>query len=215
MSFFQFQAKTKNVPNLIGKNLRESMLVCATKQLALRLLQEKEDNLLPEGTIIQQSPKPYQQARLNQSIFVITSKRPKLPIAQNFLGKKITDVSSQLTKNGISSKVFSFKDRYSAGTCIAQTPQPGDEITNKKMIIYESEGTDNPYIMPNFKNLTLKEAKKTLLEQPNISIEAYDSIGYPIPLDSFSYVITEQEPKAGSIINLKKALNVQLLATLV
>lgn len=213
LSFINFQKKTRIVPNLIGKNLQEALLTTSAKQLALRLLQEKEDSLLPEGTIIQQSPKPYQTARLNQSIFVTISKKPKCFCAPNTLGKKIPEITAELIKHGISTNIVTFKDKHSQGTCVAQAPQYGKEISNKKMLIYSSKGMDTLHIMPNLKQQSLKDGYK-LAKQPHITVESFDTNGFPIHSEMSDYTIIDQKPMAGSIINLKKPLNVQFLAEL-
>ena len=213
-SFINFQKKVRVVPNLIGKNLQEALLTTSAKQLALRLLQEKEDSLLPEGTIIQQSPKPYQTARLNQSIFVTISKKPKCFCAPDTLGKKIPEITADLAKHGVSTNIITFKGKHSQKTCVAQAPQSGKEISNKKMMIYASKGMNTLHIMPNLKQQPLKQGCK-LAKQPHITVESYDTNGFPIHSDTSDYIFIDQKPMAGSIINLKKSLNVQFLAELV
>ncbi len=213
ISFVTFQIKIKKVPNLIGKNLHQAMLNASSRQLSLRLLKEKEDDLLPEGTIIQQIPKPYQAARLNQSIFVIISKKPQPFRAPHFLGEKIPTITPELAKHGISSKIVKFKGKHSSKICIAQAPQQGEEIANKKMILYVSKGIDNLNIMPNLKNLSLQEADNLLQQSKNITLETYDDYGALISSSSFGYKIIDQKPMAGSIVDLNKPLSIQLLAS--
>ena len=203
------------VPNLIGKNLHQAILDASSRQLALRILKEKEDDLLPEGTIIQQIPKPYQTARLNQSIFVTVSKKPQPFRAPYFLGEKVSTITQELAKHGISSKIIKFKGKHSNKKCIAQTPQEGEEITQKKMILYVSKGIDNLNIMPNLKNLSLKEAQNLIQQSQNITLEVYDDYGSLIPSSSFGYKIIDQKPMAGSIVDLDRPLSVQLLTSYV
>ncbi|MFH0898491.1 MAG: PASTA domain-containing protein [bacterium] len=224
LCFFVFQFRTKAIPNLIGKNLHQAMLNSSSNRFSLRLLNEKEDDLLPEGTIIQQIPKPYQFARLNQSIFVTIAKKPQPFCTPDFLGKKTLSITPELTKNGISSKTISLspriesetksKENPSCQTCIAQSPQYGEPLINKKMTLYISEKTPNLYITPNFKGLALNAIQELLEPMKNVDCETYDTSGFSVPLATSGYKILDQKPTAGTIVDLSKPLNIQLLVTI-
>ena len=210
IGFFSFQTQSRTVPNIIGKNLHEAVISASAKQLSVRLLREKEDSMLPEGTIIQQIPKPYQTVRLNQSIFVTVSKKPPPLLAPEALEKKIHGISAALTKSGINSRVITFVGKNSCDMCVAQSPRPAEDVGNKKMTLYVSAGTNHWHIMPMLKETPLNDVV-TLLKKPNITVEVFDTNGFLIPPDSFGQLVIDQKPMAGSIVNLDKPLNVQLL----
>ncbi|MFH1831998.1 MAG: PASTA domain-containing protein [bacterium] len=214
--FFFFQTQTQEVPNLIGKDLHSAIESASAKQLSLRLLQEKEDALLPEGTIVQQTPRAFQKTRLNQSIFVTISKRTAPNTAPNLLQETREIITQKLLKNGISQKIITFATNKTNNTCVAQSPQPGETIQNQKITCYISTEIPNMHIMPNFKGTNLQTVQ-TLLQQKNITLEIYDTAGSTINaetnIDDQSRIITDQKPIAGSIINLNKPLLAQVLVS--
>ena len=204
------QKTTITTPSLIGKSLYEASVVLAQKNLGLRILQAKEDPLLPEGTIILQLPLPHQLMRPHQCIFVTISKKPQPDRAPDFLGKNHHQITVDASDTQLALKCIWLKSSYPQGTCFAQYPAPGDTVTNRKIISYLSSGKDPLYIIPNLKGLPCGPVQEHLTKQ-KIQVELYDSTSTLCnPDDSTDLKIVNQSPLAGTIVDLSKELCMQL-----
>jgi len=137
------QKKELLTPNIIGKSLQSTMNVLSSSGLSIRLLREQEDPDLPEGVILDQIPRPNQKIRPNQHVFITISKKPKAILTPDFLGQSQKFITKKSAKLGVQSKVYWLKNNYPINTCVAQSPQPDQELVNQKLITYMSAGGEN------------------------------------------------------------------------
>ena len=135
------QKKEIFTPNVIGQNIQSAMKGMSKCGLNIRLLREQEDSDLPAGIVLEQIPKPNQMVRPNQHVFVTISKRPQTVLAPDFLGQRYKFIVKQVAKLGIHAKVFWLQSTYPKNFCIAQSPQPEQEMRDQKLIIYVSSGS--------------------------------------------------------------------------
>jgi hypothetical protein len=76
------------------------------------------------------------------------------------------------------------------------------------MIAYLSAGSRKPIILPNFKQLTVREAQEHLVGQP-ITPQITHTRPAP-PHECSSCIILDQRPLAGSIVTLDETKPLQL-----
>lgn len=195
-------------PNVIGKSLQESVAILSRNHLNIRLLHEQEDPVLPEGTILDQLPKPYHKVKSNQNIFVTVSKRESLMQVPDFFGHQHDEVIDMAEKRGIELKTFFVEDSGYKGSCIAQSPQAGTLFERKRMIVYFSAEQSSLYIMPSFKNQPIAEVEEALTTA-NIAFEVLHD-HQEEEHQCASCRVIDQQPQAGSIIDLNRKITVQL-----
>lgn len=203
------QKKEIFTPNVIGQNIQSAMKGMSKCGLNIRLLREQEDSDLPAGIVLEQIPKPNQMVRPNQHVFVTISKRPQTVLAPDFLGQRYKFIVKQVAKLGIHAKVFWLQSTYPKNFCIAQSPQPEQEMRDQKLIIYVSSGSDNLYIFPNLKEIPVLEVSK-LFEKEGIKVEVFHNKKVNKNHKCSNCKITDQKPMYGSIVDLSKTLYVQL-----
>lgn len=209
LTYWFMQKTAIPTPNIIGKNLQESVGILSKNCLGVRLLREQEDAVLPEGTVLDQIPKPYQRVRPNQNIFVTVSKKEGLLQVPDFWGHKYQDALETAKKMSIEVKSFYLPSNFGKNSCIAQYPQAGQLFLNKRLLTYFSSGTDVLCIMPLFSGLLVKDVRD-FLEQNNVEFELFHNGKVPQDHECLTCKIIEQRPTAGSIVNIQKKFVVQL-----
>ena len=197
-------------PNLIGKNLKQALIAVSDNNLSMSVFAEKDDAILPEGTVLNQVPSPNQKVRPHQNIFVTIAKKPKPHQAPHFLGQKNTEIAAYASQNKKTIKSIALSSRQTRHVCIAQIPEPGKDIGNEKVVVYLSAGQSTLYIVPDFKGALLgrcQECLKTLAINSEVFTPNNEVLSEQ---DGTCWIIIDQKPMAGSLVDLGKPLYVQL-----
>ena len=106
MTGYLFHRAELPTPHVIGKPLYEAVQMLSNARLGLRLLAQREEPTLAEGTVLDQLPCPGQRTRPNQNVFVtISTKQPQLQ-TPDWWGKRVKDVTSEIEQKGLVAKVF-------------------------------------------------------------------------------------------------------------
>jgi beta-lactam-binding protein with PASTA domain len=93
-------------------------------------------------------------------------------------------------------KFYEITYPYPIDHCFCQWPAPNSPIKTKTVVCYIAKETEKQCIWPDFTNKTLNEVKQQL-EQYDIKIKT-DTI----PNNKYTYYVIDQQPKAGSIIDI-------------
>jgi beta-lactam-binding protein with PASTA domain len=195
------------VPNVVGKSVHDAMLVLSYKSLGLRLAHELIDDILPEGTIMQQIPAAERSIKPNQPVFVTVSKKTPLPLAPHVSDKTYTQLCKLLEKTSLTLKTIWLESSFPKNKCLGQYPLAGKEIIDNRLTVFASSGKSQLYVIPNFKGQPL-EIVLELLKAHKVDCEL---VGIPTPLlKNEGYVVQAQQPMAGSIVDLNKALTMHL-----
>lgn len=194
-------------PNLTGKNLQRGLAALSGCGLNIRLAREKEDVDIPEGIILEQFPSAGESIRLNQTIFVTISKKPKPDLTPDFLEMKYKDISSKGQELNIQPTIIWLQSNYPKENCISQFPSPQKPMSKENLTIYLSTGECGLFIVPNLKEQQLSEVEEEL-KKYNVSLE---TISRNNPNLKMNCIVVDQKPTAGSIIDLNKKLYMQLL----
>lgn len=196
-------------PNVIGKSLQESVGVLSRNNLSVRLLHEQEDAVLPEGTVLDQIPKPYLKVKPNQNVFVTVSKKESLMQVPDFYGHQHDEVVAAAERRGIELKSFFVASKLPKGRCIAHQPQAGAVFDRKRMTAYFSAGQSSVCVLPSFKDQPVKEVEE-FLKLNNIGIDVLHDHGVPSDHQCSSCRVIDQRPLAGSIVDLTRKITVQV-----
>lgn len=204
-----FRKAAQQTPSVIGKSLHEAAQILSQNQLSMRLLQEREDASLAEGTIIDQLPRPTQKIRPNQSVFVTVAVRAQRQYMPQVWGKKHKEATKILEQQGFEVSEAFLSTDYPSGTCIAQFPAGGEPLKNNKVTVYYSDGPSHLCVMPNLRGVVLTDVEASLRE---CNVRAEIMHQNPIA-DNHTCVnckIIDQEPVPGAIVNIAQGLNIQL-----
>lgn len=189
---------TIDAPNLIGKMANEALVITSNNNLCLKIIGEKEDAELPEGTILHQTP-TNQKVKRNQAIFVLISKKPQLKTVPNLLNKKESEIDKILLESNLKAKKYYINN--CPLHCFCQYPEPGQQVTKEKIIIYLGSSNPKPSLFPNLKEEPLGKVID-FLKLNNFDIKVFRK-GKEESKYNLDSIVIKQKPLAGSIINTK------------
>jgi beta-lactam-binding protein with PASTA domain len=197
--------ETIKTPSLAGHRLQDVIPLLSSHQLNLRILEEVEDPLLPEGTVIKQKPEPDQVIKRQQAVGVVISRKPSALTAPHYSGLKLPDLLKEGSNTGIRVKYFPCESFYPKDECVAQYPSVGSEVQDKTVIAYISSGPTPLHIVPDFRGLTKNQVLEAVVGLPaKIKFFPQEPIG-----NDQCKVIT-QKPLAGSFVDINHAFELQL-----
>ena len=199
-----------SVPVLIGQTVGNATIILAEQHLNFRVLAQKEDNDLAQGTILSQIPTAGQFMRLNQAVFCVISKKTAAVLAPICVGATLSDVQNHCSRLNIIPQIFYVPSSLPGNTCIAQSPQAGEIINNKSITVYVANPGSSLVVVPSFIGSSLDSSLGTLElyqikpliihAKKNTSLEA-----------NKNYTVAEQKPLAGSIIDINSLHTFQFL----
>ena len=131
-----FHINTISTPSVVGKHLYEAFALLSNQHLNVRLLAQKEDADLPNGTVINQVPSPGQMVKPRQTVFLALSKQPPIPIAPQLIGKHYQTIKNEIRSAKLRFKAYFLESPYPANTCIAQMPSPHKSLSDNILIVY-------------------------------------------------------------------------------
>jgi serine/threonine-protein kinase len=198
------------IPALIGKNTHQAALLLANAQLNLRILNQKEDNDLPDGTIISQTPPSGQLIRINKPIFCVISKKKSHLTAPNCIGRSKQEIDAVAQKNSIHVTAHTVMSSLPSGICIGQHPAPENALINGKIDIYCAESQSQEIIFPNLVDKKIQDLIP-FFEENNFKVDVVHTFETGFGHDCKYCRVIEQRPLAGSIILKKNVVKVQLL----
>lgn len=206
-----FSKKTIEVPNIVGKSVSEGLLILADKKLDLRLLRTQEEANIPEGTIIYQTPQEKSLIKQNQHIFIAVSTKPKTQVTPNFEAYSKEKIIEWCNKYGKVANIYWLNSNQPRGKLIAQSPAKEEAFEEQNLRIYMSNGQSKICLMPDFKNRFINEVKE-FLNKHNIAYEVICK-NESVEQSKNNFLIEDQHPKPGAIVDLSRKLFVQLYAS--
>ena len=187
------------VPSIVGKEVKEALVILGEKDLALKSMGKKYSSQIPEGIIISQFPSPGTKVHKNREIKVFISGGTKLAVTPSLVGKKEREVRIYLAQRGLKvGKVSYVYAQASQEEVISQDPSPQTEVNVENGInILVSLGARNPqFYMPDFVGIKIEEVK-TLFDKLSLrigKIKESPSLGE-------EGVVISQFPSPGAIVD--------------
>ena len=202
-----------DTPSVVGININQGVSILSQYNLNLRLLSSQENPLLEQGTIVSQTPIAGQKIKENQSVYVVISVKPPKLQTPNIVGKALPEIQSELAQKKINAKIYYLESMYPHNKCFAQFPSANTDLEEtQKIIVYVSQESKKPHIMPNFKGKHINE----IIDLLNTYAEQVTVIHSPPAPENHecSCIVNDQRPIAGSLINKdsQKKLHIQLQA---
>ena len=198
------------MPSVVGCALTDAMLQFSVAQLNVRILALKEEVESAPGTIIQQIPVAGSLVKPNQRVFVVIAKQPDKQRAPHLVGLSLDEAKVRAKKEGIQLKQHEISSAiYPNHMVIAQAPHADVVLEEKMMHIYVCEGEESIMLLCDFTGQVVTAVQDFCAKQ-GIGLE----IAYETPWDERSgydqCVVKDQRPLAGSLVNMKKPLSVQM-----
>ena len=209
VAYLFFHQTSLSVPTIIGKKVQEGMEVVSHQGLGLRLYAQREDNSVSQGMIIDQYPRPGQQIRPNQDIFITVASRPGVVRMFDVMGRKIEQVVQDFEDKEISVKIVRLASTYPRDFCIAQSPMPNGKLAEKKATIYVSDGKETLYVMPSVLGLPIAQAEE-IFKGHDARAEIFHTQSLEPNHTCDHCCVVSQYPAPGSIVNTSITLLVQL-----
>ena len=193
------KGKVVEVPNVIGKprEIAEAEL----KRAGLRMVvaSERFSNIVPEGCVIDQSPRAGMKMKLGNEVGVVLSLGRDKVSVPDLVGLMLDEAEKQLSaldlRVGLRDRVYSEKPR---GTIIAQNPLPssvalrGDPVD---LLI-----SDGPYpelmILKDLRGLKLEEAER-LIKLSGLEV---GELRFVKSRERPHETVVDQKPKPGEIV---------------
>jgi beta-lactam-binding protein with PASTA domain len=196
-------------PSLIGKNINYAAQVLSERNLNLRIIAQKEDTDLPDGTIISQIPAKQQKVKPQQSVFCVISCHAQSIQVPNLLKQSTQQVNELIKKEKIKNKSYWLTSRQPENTCIGQIPSAQELLTQQAMTTYFSAGNKKTVLFPSLKNKSVYDVRD-FLKKNNIeyTVQHIGQINAHHACDNC--FVKDQKPLAGSLVDLSKPLQVQL-----
>lgn len=196
-------------PAVIGLPLAQAVKVLSGCTLNARILAEKEDTDLPEGSVISQSPVAGKKVKAHQSVFLVVTRHAEKARAPLLSGLTLAQAQARVQENNIRLKTYYLPAQLPHNTCVAQNIAEQEELDTPTMLAYISQGASTLRVFP-----LLKQQKVSLVTQflKNYGIAVVMrsvNTGRPATPTKHSQVL-EQYPVAGSLVDIKKLPSVQI-----
>ena len=198
------------VPCVVGKDLKEALLLVSERDLALKVVDRKYSSEIPEGIIISQVPSPEVRVRKGREIEVVISEGKKSVVVPSVVGKKLIEARIYLSQRGLKIGNISYiYDDLPEGKVSAQDPPPQVEMNREEGInLLVSLGPEEKqYYMPDFTGSKIKRVKD-LAEKIPLRIGRIKEV----PSSEEEGIVLSQSPVAGSMVSEKTLVEFEVSA---
>jgi serine/threonine-protein kinase len=144
------RAREVQVPNLVGLRADAATQTLANVGLSLRIdPNQRPDERVPSGHIIQQDPPARSQARQQRTIRVWISSGPRAITVPALVGQSERTARMRLTEDGLQVRTTSeFRSPdYPADAVVAQDPAPSSRAPQVSLLLNRAEAATT-YVMP-------------------------------------------------------------------
>ncbi len=210
LSFF-IHEKSLKTPALLGHSVTYALRQATDQGFTLKILSERESSESVPGTILAQKPIPGALIKPKQAVFISISKAPHQSSIPDFAGLQSEEWQKIAQQNSIFIKPIQLMHQLPSGMVIAQSPEPNILYDHQTVQLFVSAGPQTKRIMPDLFGQEHEVVQK-FLENYGIKVtifkESYDTKRNQHFLPGS---VIAQKPLAGSWIDLKKPLIVQLV----
>jgi eukaryotic-like serine/threonine-protein kinase len=199
---------TIKVPELIGKSLTDAEGIVAQNDLKVAKVTEQSSTEYPEGTVINQEPKPGKEVKAGRGIYLTVSKGASGSNVPNVTGISQREARMALMNAGfrVGNISYSPSDLYGSDTVISQSirgntgADPGSSID---LII--SKGAEMQVQVPNLMHSDFADVAGMLEESGLIlgKVEKKDGNG-----TFMANTVVSQKPEAGALVAKGTVVNI-------
>ena len=158
------RASDVQVPDMIGVTVADASQTAAAVGLALRIdPNQRADERVPAGSVMQQEPAPGVQARRQRTIRVWVSSGPYTTTVPELVGQTERTARIRLDEDGLeiaATSEFRSPD-YPANAIVAQDPAPASLAPRVSLLLNRGEQATT-YVMPDLIGTNGERASETL-----------------------------------------------------
>jgi serine/threonine-protein kinase len=158
------RAREVQVPDMVGTTVANASQTAADIGLALRIdPNQRVDERVPAGSIVQQEPAPGAQARRQRTIRVWVSSGPRTTTVPGLVGQTERTARMRLDQDGLEiATVSEFRSPdYPADAVVAQDPAPTSRAPRVSVLLNRGEQATT-YLMPDLIGTSGERAAETL-----------------------------------------------------
>ena len=189
------RARDVEVPNLVGATVANASLTVSDLGLALRIdPNQRSDDKVPAGAIVQQEPAAGAAARRQRSIRVWVSSGPRVTTVPGLVGQNERNARMRVDEEGLQvAAVSEFRSPdYPADAVVAQDPAPSARAPSVSMLLNRGEQATT-YVMPDLIGTNGERAAETLRTR-GFRVTIVGSQPYPgVPAGT----VVRQQPAGG------------------
>lgn len=191
------------MPSLIGMNSTQALILLSDYHVVPHVIAQKEENTVPHGTILQQTPAAGQMIKQRQSIFLVLSNVTTPPHMPNYTGMTLNDIQRSSKQENITLHIHHIPHIWPNNSCFAQWPTAGTLLTGETPIVYISAGYDQPIIWPDFIGCDAAHVIQ-FLNTHTITPDIICHYTHASITSYAGYKVTDQRPLAGSCVSIGK-----------
>lgn len=189
------RAREVQVPNLVGTSVAGASTTAADLDLALRIdPNQRPDDKVPSGSVMQQDPAPGAQIRRQRTIRVWVSSGPKTTTVPALVGQNERVARTRLDEDGLAiATVSEFRSPdYPADAIVAQDPSPSTRAPQVSILLNRGEQATT-YVMPDVIGTNGERAAEALRSR-GFRVSIIGSQPYPgVPAGT----VVRQQPAGG------------------
>lgn len=189
------RAREVEVPALVGRTVNEATQQVADLGLGLRVDEnQRNDDTVPAGRIMQQEPESGSRARSQRTIRVWISAGPRANIVPSLVGQSERTAQMRLEQDGLGvGSVTEFRSPdYQANAIVAQNPAAQSRAPDVSLLINRGEEATT-YVMPDVIGMDGERAAAALRAR-GLRVTIVGSQPYPgVPAG----VVVRQQPPGG------------------
>jgi len=196
-------------PRVVGLLLQDALKMLAASQLQAQIIAEKEEADLPDGLVLDQMPHPQQQIKISQPLYLTIARKPPHARAPNLLGMTKETAVQEAQSQAIRIKFHELESNYPVGYCFGHYPVAGEPLEDEALDVYVSAGITTTRIFPSCKDMPVQDVE-SFCKKLGMTVHIFHA--HKIAEDhECACTVREQKPLAGTLIDLKKPLIVQLI----
>ena len=197
-------------PRVVGLVLHDALKVLSAAQLQAQIIAEKEEPDLPDGLVLDQTPRPGQQIRLSQPLYLTIARAPEPPRAPALQGLTQAKAEHEARAHAVRLRCHELESSYPVGYCFAQSPAAGDPLAEQTMDAYISAGMTTTRIFPSCTHRPVTEVED-FCKKLGMKVHIFHAHKVAADHVCTTCTVQEQKPLAGTLVDLKKPLVVQLI----
>jgi serine/threonine-protein kinase len=202
------RSREVEVPNLVGRTVNEATEVLAALELGLRVDEnERPDDTVPAGRIMQQDPPPEVPARQQRTIRVWVSSGPRATRVPALIGQTERTAQMRVQQDGLEiGSVSEFRSAdYAADAVVAQDP-PSDSRAPAVSLLLNRGEQATTYVMPDVIGME-GEAAADALRRGGLRVSIVGSQPYPgVPPGT----VVRQQPPGGFRVGAGDAISLEV-----
>lgn len=202
------RAREVQVPQLVGSTVNDASQALADLGLTLRLdPNQRSDDKVPAGRIMQQDPPPGAQARRQRTIRVWVSSGARANTVPPLVGQTERTARIRLDQDGLEvATVSEFRSTdYAADAVVAQDPAPSARAPRVSVLLNRGEQAVT-YVMPDLIGMNGERAAEALRRR-GFRVSIVGSQPYPgVPPGT----VVRQQPSGGFRVGPAEAISIEV-----